>query len=97
VTGAEFAAEYQILVRRYPDMTNEQIAQRLGMTRMALVQALYRGRKAGRITIWRVAHGHEVGIALPGNHLGYERSTDRDASRRKRTQRERAKKRRQAA
>lgn len=70
-TITEVAAEYELLVRRWPTMTNRELAAHVGMTRDAFTQAITRARRAGLVTLRRRAYGHLIEIAPPGDASGY--------------------------
>lgn len=69
---AETVADYLALLQRDPAAPNRVLAQRMGMTHDALVQALYRARKVGLLTVYRYAPcAGCAALAPPGVTVGY--------------------------
>ncbi len=55
MTREELIEEYTMLVKRYPDLSNREVARRLGMRETTLERALTRARTAGQLDIRRFA------------------------------------------
>lgn len=71
IPRGEFLDRYTSLVKRCPEMLNDEIAKELGTTPAALIQRLARARRAGLLTLYRVSFGHRPELAPPGLTGGY--------------------------